>query len=142
MIADIFMLLGAISFALHFRVWRSLQIGMYPRDEETRTFIILVFSLSVVIFVVLFSKSVYTDPQAALSDTAFHLISFITSTGYGASAYTEWPNEIIFLLIFASYLGGCAGSTAGGNKIIRNLLTAKLVNLEFKRLVHPKGVFR
>lgn len=140
-IADVFMVLGAISFALHFRIWRSLQPAMYLRDEETRTFFLLVFTLSMIIFLILYFSSVYTDPLQAAGDAAFHLISFITSTGYGAAGFTEWSNDVAFLLVFASYLGGCAGSTAGGNKIIRNILTVKLVNLELKRLVHPRGVF-
>ncbi len=45
------------------------------------------------------------------------------------------------VLLFAQYLGGCAGSTTGGNKIIRNLLAAKLIGLELKRLIHPRGIF-
>jgi trk system potassium uptake protein TrkH len=44
-------------------------------------------------------------------------------------------------LVVASYLGGCAGSTSGGNKIIRNILSVKLIGLELKRLLHPKGIF-
>lgn len=140
-IADIFMMLGAISFALHFRVGRAKNVYLYWRDEETRTFITLVLLLSVFIAILLLSSDHYDDPLLALSDATFHLISFITSTGYGAASFTDWPYAIAFLLLFAGYIGGCAGSTAGGNKIIRNILTLKLINLQFKRLIHPKGVF-
>ncbi|MDF1589811.1 MAG: potassium transporter TrkG [Gammaproteobacteria bacterium] len=140
-IADVFMLLGAISFALHFRVGRAKNVYLYWRDEETRGFIFLVLLLSAMITLLLLSSNHYNDPLLALNDATFHLISFITSTGYGATGFTDWPLAVAFLLVFAGYLGGCAGSTAGGNKIIRNILTIKMINMEIKRLIHPRGVF-
>ena len=140
-ISDIFMMLGAISFALHFRVGRAKDVYLYWRDEETRTFIALVLMLSVIIAMLLLNANHYDDPLAALNQATFHLISFITSTGYGAAGFTDWPHTVVLLLVFAGYLGGCAGSTAGGNKIIRNILSAKAISLEIKRLIHPKGVF-
>jgi trk system potassium uptake protein TrkH len=140
-IADIFMLLGAISFALHFRVGRVKNVYLYWQDEETRTFLVVVLILSAMIAAFLLNAGHYHDPLLALNAAAFHLISFITTTGYGAAGFTDWPSTVIFLLVFAGYLGGCAGSTAGGNKIIRNILSVKLIALEIKRLIHPKGVF-
>ncbi len=140
-ISNVFMMLGAISFALHFRVGRSKNARLYWQDEETRTFIILVILLSVAMAFLLLRSGDYDDPLLALNDATFHLVSFITSTGYGAAGFVDWPLSVAFLLIFSGYLGGCAGSTAGGNKIIRNILTFKLVNQQFKQLVHPKGVF-
>ena len=128
-ISDIFMMLGAISFALHFRVGRAKNVYLYWRDEETRTFIALVLMLSVFITILLLNAKHYDDPLLALNEATFHLISFITSTGYGAAGFTDWPFTVVFLLVFAGYLGGCAGSTAGGNKIIRNILSIKLINL-------------
>lgn len=140
-ISDVFMLLGAISFALHFRIWRHRNPTMYWQDEETRTFLCLVLVLSLMIALFLLSQNVYSNPWEALNQSTFHLISFITSTGYGAAGFTEWPYAVVFLLVLAGYLGGCAGSTAGGNKIIRNILSVKLIYLELKRLIHPRGVF-
>lgn len=140
-ISDIFMMLGAISFVLHFRVGRAKDVYLYWRDEETRTFIALVLILSVIIAISLLNSGRYNDPLVALNDATFHLISFITSTGYGAAGFTDWPLSVAFLLVIAGYLGGCAGSTAGGNKIIRNILSIKLMNQQLKRLIHPKGVF-
>jgi trk system potassium uptake protein TrkH len=140
-VSDVFMLLGAFSFALHYRVWRRRSIFMYWRDEETRSFLWVVLALSLIITAVLLYSGAYSDGLQALNHSVFHLISFITSTGYGASNFTDWPYAVTFLLVFAGYLGGCAGSTAGGNKIIRNILSFKLIHLELKRLVHPKGIF-
>ncbi len=140
-ISDIFMMLGAISFALHFRVGRAKNVYLYWRDEETRTFIILVLILSLCIALLLIKSGHYEDPLLAINDSMFHLTSFITSTGYGAASFTDWPLTVAFLLVFAGYLGGCAGSTAGGNKIIRNIMSIKVIILEIKRQIHPRGAF-
>lgn len=140
-ICNIFMLLGAINFALHFRVGRSKNLALYWRDEETFSFLLIVCCLVIVITYFLIDTNTYDDPIVALNYAAFHLISFITSTGFGAAGFSEWPAATLLLLVFAGYLGGCAGSTAGGNKIIRNILSIKLIYLQMKRLIHPKGVF-
>mgnify|MGYP001476109901 CR=1 FL=1 len=141
MIADVFMLLGAISFALHFKFIRGWSPRVYWRDEETRVFLLTVVALSLLITLILWSEKVYDSPIVALSYSIFHLISFVTSTGYGAGNYTEWPQMVALILVVAGYLGGCAGSTSGGNKIIRNILSVKLIALELKRLLHPRGIF-
>lgn len=140
-VADVFMLLGAISFALHFRVFRARSINKYWNDEETRTFLLLVFVLSIFTSIALIETETYSDTLSAMNDATFHLISFITSTGYGSTGFTDWPPALIFLLVFAAYLGGCAGSTAGGNKIIRNILSIKIIHREINRLMHQNGVF-
>jgi trk system potassium uptake protein TrkH len=141
MISNIFMLAGSVNFALHFGVLRSRNPLKYWRDEEFRVYIKLVAFLSLVLTISLLSKGVYDDPWTALNKSLFHLISFISSTGYTAENVAQWPLFIIFILYFAGYVGGCAGSTAGGNKIIRDILTIKMIRLHVRRLVHPNGVF-
>ncbi len=141
LVCDLFMLLGAINFALHFRVWRAAKPGLYWRDEETRVFVYLILCLSLLLTLLLLRANTFDSPLTALNQATFHLISFITSTGFGAAGFADWPYAVTFLLFFAGYLGGCAGSTAGGNKIIRNILSVKLIHLHMRRLIHPSGVF-
>lgn len=141
LVSDFFMLLGAINFALHFRVLHSRSVSFYWKDEETKSFLIIVAFLSLVIAGVLYAGSLEDSVLSAVSDATFMLISFITSTGFGYANVGEWPIVLIFLLVIAGYFGGCAGSTAGGNKIIRILLSAKVILLEQRRLIHPRGVF-
>ena len=140
-VSNIFMLAGAINFALHFRVWKTHKLHRYWRDEEFRIFLFVVFVLSMLITVGLVRENHYTDATEAASYALFHLVSFITSTGFGASDFTDWPLSVVFLLFVAGYIGGCAGSTAGGNKIVRNILTMKVLGREIKRLIHPSGTF-
>ncbi|MFA7556143.1 MAG: potassium transporter TrkG [Spongiibacteraceae bacterium] len=151
--ADLFMLLGAINFGLHFRFALSGDAKVYLRDEEVRLFLWLTLGLSVLLFLILVcSGSAPIFVTASTSSTiglwmdtflasVFMLISFMTSTGFGADDFTQWPLLAACLLIFSGYLGGCAGSTAGGSKIIRILLSLKLTAHQFKLLVHPRAVF-
>lgn len=141
LVADVFMLLGAISFALHFKAFSARNLRAYWGDEETRAFFWLILLLTLVITLELWRAGSYPNPLMALNQAFFHLVSFITSTGFFAGDYVAWPLTTGLFLIFAQYLGGCAGSTSGGNKIIRNILSAKLIALELKRLLHPRGIF-
>lgn len=138
-ISNIFMLLGATNFALHFRVLHASSPKYYWRDEETRTFIFLVGGLSFVLSLILVAGERY-NLMDGLSFAFFHVISFITSTGFGAADLSSWPTETGFFLVFCAYLGGCAGSTAGGNKIIRNIITFKIIRKEILQSIHPKAV--
>ncbi len=141
MISNLFMLAGAINFGLHFRVIRNRSLGTYYQDEETRVFLWIVAVLSLVLGAYLFAIHHYEHYLESMSFGLFHIISFITSTGFGAADLSHWPPATALLLIFAGYLGGCAGSTAGGNKIIRNILSVKTIAWQLKLLVHPNGVF-
>jgi trk system potassium uptake protein TrkH len=140
-ISDVFMLLGAISFTLHYRVFSQFRLLAYFRDEETRVFFWLIFMLSLVLALYLYKVEASGDFLSTLSLSTFHLISFITSTGYAASDLSAYPVAALFLLIIAGYLGGCAGSTAGGNKIIRSIISFKIVGKNINQLIHPRGVF-
>lgn len=140
-VSNVFMILGAISFALHYRVFSCFNLREYWRDEETRVFLSVIAGLSVLIALGLSQTNFYSTGWVAFSQATFHLISFITSTGYAAGAFTDWPGYLALLLVVAGYQGGCAGSTAGGNKIIRTTIAFKLLEYENKTLLHPSGVF-
>jgi trk system potassium uptake protein TrkH len=71
---------------------------------------------------------------------AFAVISAITSTGFMDEDFTHWPSVLPVLLIYLSCIGGCAGSTAGGIKIVRCIVLARQGALEVLRLVHPNLV--
>jgi trk system potassium uptake protein TrkH len=142
MISNVFMLLGAINFGLHFKVMYKRNLKGYVQDEETRVFIKIVVTLSLLLATYLFFTSIYTNAFESISFSLFHIISFITSTGFGAADVNHWPLAAGFLLVFTGYLGGCAGSTAGGNKIIRNIITLKIINHQIKQLAHPRSLFQ
>lgn len=139
-IANVFMILGAISFNLHFRVIFKNQWNQYWQDEETRIFINLIAVISIVLIVILSISANYDSVSERVAQSIFHIVSFMTSTGYGATDLTAWPAATGLLLVFTSYLGGCAGSTAGGNKIVRDIITFKIIRQQLFLLSHPHAV--
>ncbi|ODP99660.1 TrkH family potassium uptake protein [Salinivibrio sp. DV] len=142
MIANIFMLLGAINFGLHFRVFQRSAKGvkLYIQDEEARTFLLIVLFLGSVLGLYLYKTNTYPSLASSVSFALFHVVSFITSTGYGAADLGAWPAATALFLVFCAYLGGCSGSTAGGNKIIRDIITFKVIRREIQQLSHPRAV--
>ncbi|MFV0476625.1 MAG: TrkH family potassium uptake protein [Parahaliea sp.] len=139
-IANLFMLLGAISFGLHFRVIGNRQFWRYWHSEETRIFLLSVAALSFCLGLYLYVTGTYKNIFEALSFSTFQLISFITSTGFGGADLNAWPMAAAMLLVLAGYLGGCAGSTAGGGKFIRNIIAFKIVRSDTMRAIHPASV--
>lgn len=139
-IANIFMILGSINFAIHFQVVYGRQVKGYWQDQETRYFMgfLIVFALSLSSY--LYNSKVYGSGWEALSQATFHTVSFMTSTGFGATDLTAWPLATAAVLVIASYLGGCAGSTAGGNKMVRNVLTLKIIRQQLMKAIHPKAI--
>lgn len=139
-IAVVFMLLGGISFSIHYFVWHTKNPLHYPADTQTRTFISIAALLTLVIAISLYNYGYTDDPNHALRLAAFEVTSVITSTGYGIDDFNLWPAGMPVLLIFISFLGGCAGSTAGGMKIIRILILFRESMRQISILVHPKIV--
>lgn len=139
--ADIFMLLGATSFSLHFRFSRSLDFKVYTEDQEINVFTSIIIFLSIVLTLIIISNGDSEHLLDTFQHAVFILISFITSTGFGAHEFNNWPAATGLILIFSGFLGGCAGSTAGGNKIIRNILAFKIIAKQIKSLIHSYGKF-
>ncbi len=138
-IAVIFMLLAGANFALHYTAWRTASPSAYWRDTEFRTFLLLGLTFTVITTVYLFLSDTYQDPGIALIRAAFQVVSIGTTTGFTTADYALWPSFLPMMLLLGSFVGGCAGSTAGGIKVIRFLLLAKQGWREINRLIHPSA---
>ena len=95
--------------------------------------------LSLLVVIVLFQFSYYAAPSKAIVEGVFQAVSIATTTGFTTDNFAIWPAALPVLLVFASFVGGCAGSTAGGIKVIRWLLIYKQGVREIARLVHPSA---
>jgi trk system potassium uptake protein TrkH len=133
------MILGGASFALHFLAWRHRRLGDYWRDPEFRAYLAVLGATTLVTVAVLVWNEVHDHPFTSLRSALFHAVSVQTSTGYGTESFALWPGALPTLLIFTSFIGGCAGSTAGGMKVIRWLLVVKQGSREVTRLIHPSA---
>ena len=96
-------------------------------------------ALSAVVILALFIYGTYTDTADGVINGLFQAVSIGTTTGFTTANYAAWPGAIPVLLIFASFVGGSAGSTAGGMKVIRWVLIYKQGMREIVRLVHPNA---
>ena len=138
-IATVFMFLGGASFALHFTALRNHTLGAYWRDPEFVAYFKLVVTLIVFATVYLIVTGVFPATLNALRHAAFQVVSLLTGTGYVTTGFAHWPGALPVLLMLITFVGGCAGSTTGGMKVMRWLLVFKLGVGELKRLVHPSA---
>lgn len=139
-VAMFFMLTAAANFSLHFLAWRGRSLKPYFRDSEYGFFFIALIIGAVITLVGLFQHEAYADTHTTVRQGLFHVISIITTTGFTSSGFAWWPAALPVLLIMMSFMGGCAGSTAGGIKVLRIQLMYKQCKKEIVRLVHPNAV--
>ncbi len=137
MVAVVFMLLSGVNFALHFVAVKQKDIRTYLHDTEFLFYIGVLACVSVLASLVLHSSGTYSDWGSAISKGIFQAVSIGTTAGFTTADYSVWPGFVAILLLFSSFIGGCAGSTGGGIKVIRFLLLIKQGMREIARLIHP-----
>jgi trk system potassium uptake protein TrkH len=137
-VITLFMLVAGINFSLHFRLLQGKPLALW-RDPECRTFLLLFFVASLVITGCITAASLDSVSESFRLAT-FQVASILTTTGYATADYEIWPSLTQCLLLFCMFIGGCAGSTGGGMKVMRVLLLAKSSYKELLRLIHPRAV--
>jgi len=139
-VAVVFMLLAGINFSLHFLSWRSLSIRPYLRDPEVRTYFLVLGVVTTITVVYLYVSETFDSFGSALHHGIFQAVSIGTTSGFTTAEYYAWPGFLPVLLLFSSFIGGCAGSTGGGLKVIRFLMLFKQGIREIMRLIHPSAL--
>lgn len=136
-VMSIFMVLGGVNFGLYYFLFKG-RWHEFLRDEEIRFYGLIIMVATLVIAI---NLSFWGGLEAftALKHSFIQVTSFITTTGVASQDYTAWPifSQIILLLLM--FVGGCAGSTAGGMKVIRVLVSMKMVRREFSKIAHPRA---
>jgi trk system potassium uptake protein TrkH len=138
-VAVVFMFLSGANFALHFLAWRRMSTNPYLGDPEFRAYFVGLAMVAVLTTAALFLTGTFDNFGSALHHGIFQAVSIGTTTGFTTTEYFAWPIFLPVLLIFSSFVGGCAGSTGGGLKVIRFLLLIKQGVREIQRLVHPNA---
>lgn len=139
LIAVVFMLIGSISFSLHFISLTSGNFKVYWHDQEFKAFMLILTIATILVAFVLGYHQVYENPKTIIIESLFQVVSLATTTGFSSAIYAHWPIFIPALLLLLGLVGGCSGSTSGGIKIIRLLLLHKQGIREIKRLIHPNA---
>jgi len=139
MIAVLFMLICGANFALHFVAVRGATLRVYFNDAEFKAYAVILLAVAGITVAYLYLTATFTSLPDALHHGLFQAVSIGTTTGFTTSDYYGWPGFLPVLLVFTSFIGGCAGSTGGGIKVIRILLLVKQGVREVVRLVHPSA---
>jgi trk system potassium uptake protein TrkH len=140
-IVAVFLLISGCNYGLHFAVLSGRNLKVYWRDPEFRMFIGVQFTLVVICTVILWIHNTYGSPLETLNQAFFQVVSMATTAGYTTDSISKWPLFLPLLLLCSAFIGGCAGSTGGGLKVIRILLLYLQGSRELKRLVHPNAVY-
>ncbi|MBS9422949.1 Trk system potassium transporter TrkH [Photorhabdus caribbeanensis] len=140
-IIAIFLLISGCNFGLHFAVLTGRSLTVYWRDPEFRMFISIQLVLVIICTLILWHHAVYKSGIETLNQAFFQVVSMATTAGFSTDSFARWPSFLPILLLCSAFIGGCAGSTGGGLKVIRILLLFLQGSRELKRLVHPNAVY-
>ena len=136
-IVTLFMFVAGANFALQYRAVRGSRAAVV-QDEEFRA-----YAAVVAIAIVAVAGFLIRDGSGlsdALRHGAFQVISIITTTGFASTDFQLWSDQAKMVLFLLMFIGGCAGSAAGGPKVVRHLLMARYTLRELKRTLHPRAV--
>ena len=136
-----FMILSGINFGLYY----FLFVGKFRKvfsNEEIRYYllILLVFTIIIAATLIDFSNLTWENIGSSFRNSLFTVSSLLSTTGFYSTNYSAWVPVTTILLLILMLVGGSAGSTAGGIKIIRLLLVFKYCYYEFKRMIHPNAL--
>lgn len=136
----VFMMLAGANFSLYYglkqkRGWRS-----FVGDHELRIYLLITFGVTAAITAVLMSSGTYTHAPRAFLDSLFQVAGILTTTGFATADYEQWPNTARILIFVLMFVGGCAGSTAGGVKIMRFVIGLKAAAREARMMFSPSHI--
>jgi len=138
-IITIFMLIAGMNFSLYYKLLRG-NIREVVRDSEMKTYLGIFLIASVLIAWDLMGKK-YASFGESFRFASFQAASILTTTGFVTDDYMQWPNFAQVVLFVLFFIGGCAGSTGGGIKVIRIVTLFKMSITEMKYLIYPRGIF-
>lgn len=134
-----FMLIGSTPFAPIFIALFSGNVRG-SLDIQVAAMLAIAAVLAAAVFVEVSSAGAFS-PGDALLHSAFNVVSVLTTTGYASTDYTKWGSLTLAVILLATFLGGCTGSTSGGIKTYRLVILYQMLAAGLRSLVYPNGVF-
>lgn len=138
-IITFFMIMAGVNFTLHFRLLTG-RINILIKDTEFIAYISIFISATILITYDLYGQ-VYDTIGKSIRFASFQAASILTTTGYASTDFEQWPSISKAVLFALMFVGGCAGSTGGGIKVIRIVSLFKYMLTEMKYIIHPRGIF-
>ena len=140
LVGIVFMLIAGLNFALHFMAWRGRNFTGYLQDIEAKVIISVIAVSFLVVAFVLMALDTYESQNEAILHSLFQVVSAATTAGFTTAEFSTWPVFLPALLLLLSIMGGCAGSTAGGLKVMRVVMLFKQGYRETVKLIHPQAI--
>jgi trk system potassium uptake protein TrkH len=135
-VAVMFMIVAGASFALHFRALRAPR--EYGRSAELRVYMYIAAAGAAFLVIGRWGSGI----GDAIREGVFNAVSIITTTGYANADFGAWNSALQIAIVGFMFVGGMAGSTAGGVKTYRLVVLTNAGKADLRRLVHPLGIFR
>lgn len=137
----IFMIAGGMHFGLIYATVTGRRNNLF-RSEVTKVYLISIAVACAAIALALWLGGYYGNFWESLRYGGFQLVSVMTTTGFVTADSNIWPPFVILVLILFSFVCACAGSTAGGIKIDRFLLSCKSIFAQIRQMRHPNAIIR
>ncbi len=148
-IVTLFMFLAGSNFVLSYFAFKG-KIQKVLKDEEFKFYTGFIISFSIVAALVIYFQAqpqvsaslpmVFGYGESAIRHALFQVLAVVTTTGFVTADFTGWTPFLTIFFFGLMFLGGSAGSTAGGIKVMRHLLIIKNGLLEFKRTLHSNAI--
>lgn len=146
----VFMVLAGTNFTLYYLALhrpdgngvRRFRISIKPflQDPEFKTYLAILLCAIAALAFSLWHHEVYSSAGQVVRHAAFTAVSIMTTTGFGTEDFTQWSEFAKGLLLILMFVGGCAGSTGGGIKVVRWILFMKILRLEVEQAFRPNVV--
>ncbi len=135
-IVIVFMFLSGANFALQYRAVLGYPGGLV-RDDEFRAYVGIATGAAAILAVLLWQLE---SAGAPIRTALFQVLSILTTTGYASVDFEMWTDQTKVVLLAMMFIGGCAGSAAGGPKVLRHMLIGRFTLTELRRTLHLRGV--
>lgn len=145
-----FMFLAGTNFVLSYYLFKG-KFSNIIKDDEFKLYVKFIAVFTLIAAVIIYFRAdvslssikhpmVFGEAESAFRHALFQVISVITTTGFVTADFTLWTPFLVVFFFGLMFLGGSAGSTSGGIKVVRHLITIKNGFLEFKRALHPNAI--
>jgi trk system potassium uptake protein TrkH len=149
-IVIVFMFLAGSNFVLSYFAFKG-KVQKIINDEEFKLYFKFIAVFTIIAALIIYFKAdiskssilhpmVWGEGESAFRHALFQVLTVVTTTGFISADYTLWTPFLTVFFFGLMFLGGCAGSTAGGVKVVRHLILIKNGFLEFKRTLHPNAI--
>jgi trk system potassium uptake protein TrkH len=146
----VFMFLAGTNFVLSYFAFKG-KVQKAIRDEEFKLYFKFILFFTIIAALIIYFRAdfsissvdhpmVFGKGEASIRHALFQVLAIVTTTGFVTADYTLWTPFLVVFFFGLMFLGGSAGSTSGGVKVVRHMIMIKNGFLEFKRALHPNAV--